>query len=67
MFSSMSSLPVVDWVRPSGFPDVQGAARFTIEEIETLMIDGQLDGRAPLEGSSEWDPHRHERPLVVGK
>jgi len=46
---------------------MQSAARFAIEEIETSVIDGQLDRLACLEGGPERDTGGHERPLVVGK
>src|SRR6478672_9024412 len=63
----MSSPSVVDWLRPLRLLDVQSAARFAIEEIETTVIDGQLDRLASLEGGSEREARGHERPLVVGK
>ena len=47
--------------------DVQRAARFAIEEIDTTVINGQLNGLSRLEGGSELDTRGHERPLVVSK
>jgi hypothetical protein len=63
----MCSSSVVDRLRPLRFLGVQSAARFAIEEIETTVIDGQLDRLACLERDSKRNPCGDERPLVVGK
>jgi hypothetical protein len=63
----MSSRPGVDWLRPLPFTDVERAARFAIEEIDTTVINGQLNGLSSLEGGSELDTRGHQRPLVVSK